>query len=438
MSGSAPTKYDNMVKLHLDATDHAHNTAYFLPWHRGYIREFERALQAIDPSICLPYWNWSVDSQAPENSPIFSNGYYGSHGDCVSDGAFGTWRPYYPRPHCLARKWKYGDNLGAFHSFEGINKIVTGSDSYDRFRSRCEMVAHPAPHVNIGGDMSEMYSPNDPLFWAHHGYVDYVWTQYQKRKGYDFSGPNGRGGSANKGDDLLGLPYKVEAVLDSHKLCYDYVDLNDNDLGGTALPPPTVAKPDAGKKPDKVLVIKVPDNEDERYSSRDRSNLNIIRYPDDADEEWCKRNKYDVKTIREYEGEYKQMYKKVNEIKGYVSPCSLWKRPTLCAPLIEKKKELYVDVKDYGRITVDYSTDVDPLQAYSNIKKRAEYCTPDVEYPEDKYRKDVENVVGKSAFGGAGTLKKVKSEDDVSGVSHQNQLAGLCVAATLAVAFNAL
>src|SRR6266850_5846867 len=41
----------------------AHGAAGFLPWHRAYILDLERELQAIDPSVALPYWRF--DQPAP-------------------------------------------------------------------------------------------------------------------------------------------------------------------------------------------------------------------------------------------------------------------------------------------------------------------------------------------------------------------------------------
>ena len=41
----------------------AHGAPGFLPWHRAYILDLERELQAIDPSVALPYWRF--DRPAP-------------------------------------------------------------------------------------------------------------------------------------------------------------------------------------------------------------------------------------------------------------------------------------------------------------------------------------------------------------------------------------
>src|SRR6266550_1372466 len=45
----------------------AHGAPGFLPWHRAYLLDLERELQAIDPSVSLPYWRF--DQPAPN---IFS------------------------------------------------------------------------------------------------------------------------------------------------------------------------------------------------------------------------------------------------------------------------------------------------------------------------------------------------------------------------------
>src|SRR5476649_371483 len=44
-----------------------HGNWYFLPWHRAYIRSFERICQQLSrkPDFALPYWNWTADRQFP-------------------------------------------------------------------------------------------------------------------------------------------------------------------------------------------------------------------------------------------------------------------------------------------------------------------------------------------------------------------------------------
>jgi tyrosinase len=88
--------YDWFVDTHLKVGKKAHNVAAFLPWHRAFTVKYERALQKIDPEIILPYWDWSIDAQAPELSVILSEKYMGGNGEsdthCVRD--------------CLAKDWE--------------------------------------------------------------------------------------------------------------------------------------------------------------------------------------------------------------------------------------------------------------------------------------------------------------------------------------------
>src|SRR2546425_12117909 len=60
-------KYDQYVQMHMNAMMAAHRGPAFLPWHRYYINQLELDLQAIDSSVTLPYWDWSVD-QSPLSS----------------------------------------------------------------------------------------------------------------------------------------------------------------------------------------------------------------------------------------------------------------------------------------------------------------------------------------------------------------------------------
>src|SRR4029077_2907282 len=60
-----------------DADDQVHGSWWFLPWHRAYLAVTEWKLQAIsgDPTLALPYWNWSSDRTIPsafsrQSSPL--------------------------------------------------------------------------------------------------------------------------------------------------------------------------------------------------------------------------------------------------------------------------------------------------------------------------------------------------------------------------------
>ncbi|MEA2298948.1 MAG: tyrosinase, partial [Solirubrobacteraceae bacterium] len=53
-----------------------HHNDLFLPWHRGYLYHFELALQDIDPTMTMPWWNWLDEAGIPP-----------AYGDAQVDGA---------------------------------------------------------------------------------------------------------------------------------------------------------------------------------------------------------------------------------------------------------------------------------------------------------------------------------------------------------------
>src|SRR5680860_1625945 len=61
----ASGKYDQYVTDHVNAMPWAHRGPAFFAWHREYVRRFEADLRAIDSTVSLPYWDWSID-----NSPV--------------------------------------------------------------------------------------------------------------------------------------------------------------------------------------------------------------------------------------------------------------------------------------------------------------------------------------------------------------------------------
>src|SRR5690242_11992022 len=82
-------RYDDYVYIHQqsmaghpssDPGPHpAHRGPAFFPWHREFLRQFENDLRAVsgDPSICLPYWDWSADQQPADAGYPFFNDFLG-------------------------------------------------------------------------------------------------------------------------------------------------------------------------------------------------------------------------------------------------------------------------------------------------------------------------------------------------------------------------
>lgn len=128
----------------------------------------------------LVYWDWTLDSEALEKSPVFDpdtgfggdgelNGAItvGRSGRCVVDGPFaGVTADYYDvkySPHCLSRGFRDLDgNLGHIDghdiSPESIEEVLNLGD-YESFVALVESRVHDAIPFGIGGDFETFTAP---------------------------------------------------------------------------------------------------------------------------------------------------------------------------------------------------------------------------------------------------------------------------------------
>ena len=73
----------------------------------------------------------------------------------------------------------------------------------------------------------QMTSPNDPVFWLAHAYLDRLWAEWEAIHGYDY--PERGPYPGHRLYDRL-VPFNITPadVLDHHELGYYY----DTELGG--------------------------------------------------------------------------------------------------------------------------------------------------------------------------------------------------------------
>jgi tyrosinase len=237
---TGPTnRYNEYVAWHYDSGNKdtppgdpsrtiAHSGPAFLPWHREFIRKFELDLQGKQTGITLPYWNWAQDSGLPDpkNTPIWQN-FLGGNGDSndnwiVKSGPFavGNWiiADENGQPSSTGNNPR-GGLQRAFGQVPGIDTLPTLNDvnnalgefpfdawpwnplssNHDKrtsFRNKLEgleeqnnpVELHNRLHVWVGGSMEPFTSPNDPVFFLHHCYVDRIWDRWQILNGlrYDY------------------------------------------------------------------------------------------------------------------------------------------------------------------------------------------------------------------------------------------------------------
>jgi tyrosinase len=246
----------------------AHRGPVFLPWHRYFLLKLEQALQLYDFGITIPYWDWTVDSELadPKAAPIWSEDFMGGDGNSqgiVETGAFayqnGNWPLHLSNtgPELRRGLGRIDDKLP---SKEDVNVIMLES-LYDifpynsepftgGFRNKLEgwvppegdskppklprftkqgRQLHNRVHRWVGGTMVEMVSPNDPVFFLHHAFIDKLWADWQAemRKEDPENSPHyypisGGPPGHNLRDPMFPWQDSPESVLNVEDLGYSY------------------------------------------------------------------------------------------------------------------------------------------------------------------------------------------------------------------------
>ena len=224
-NGAQGNKYDEFVLWHHAAANKdtpenqvtppkvptravAHTGPSFFPWHRYFIRRFELELQKVvnGTGITLPYWNWTEDSSSniPANMAVWNKDCMGGTGDdtdyfVVKTGPFQGW-PIVRTEVGPLQQWESPDNKltrnltgsgyplptsaevsNALKDITSYDTSPWNNDSEKSFRKALEEV-HGRIHLWVGGSMFPMTSPNDPVFFLHHCYVDRIWDRWQINK----------------------------------------------------------------------------------------------------------------------------------------------------------------------------------------------------------------------------------------------------------------
>ncbi len=254
--------YDYYVRLHYaayyDPEMPAHMASAFGPWHRQLLLMFERDLQRTDPSVTVPYWDWTVDN-SPE-SYIWRNDLMGGEGEpndrwIVHTGPFrqGEFALEFIDPVSLDQDgtiFSVQRHFGVYESagvpqttlptpadIEGALSIpvydvapwddfsdpsLSFRNNLEGFRktpdgSRAPSENHNRVHNWIGGPMSEGASPNDPVFWLHHSFIDMLWAEWQSRYDAPYQPVEGARQGQNLHDALYRMGGITPAMVLNHR-----------------------------------------------------------------------------------------------------------------------------------------------------------------------------------------------------------------------------
>jgi tyrosinase len=184
----ATSGYQTLRNMHVrSANAEEHGGPQFLPWHRSYLLDLERQLQAIDPSVSLHYWRF--DQPAPQ---VFSAAFMGK----TKYSATGASSPVTLAPGNPLNAWVTDSTPGIDRAsnFNTLTQSAPGSPGfglltqaqtlalgvdYPNFSSM-EGSPHGAAHVSFYGWIASIpTAPKDPLFFMLHSNVDRLWAMWQ-------------------------------------------------------------------------------------------------------------------------------------------------------------------------------------------------------------------------------------------------------------------
>lgn len=150
----------------------------------------EVALRLEDADVFIPYWDSTLDQGLPIpcDSIIWSNSFMGNGKGLVTSGPFANWKTTQPAPgqngNQLYRECGLDSGGGLFQPRD-LDYIMTQT----KFQDLCYCndptyeIAHGLVHVYVGGHMAYIpISPNDPIFWMHHAFIDKIWEDWRQAK----------------------------------------------------------------------------------------------------------------------------------------------------------------------------------------------------------------------------------------------------------------
>lgn len=193
------SRYDDFVQIHKNSmgrgtplVPNPHGSPLFYPWHRIFLRQFELAMQTAtrNPSITLPYWNWQLGGA---DNPFTSN-FMGGDGDQAQEGhvTVGAFAVQNGRFDVTVRDTETGSsglrrNLGGAGTLPTVDAVIATLkntlywEQSGGWESSSENNLHNPVHTWIGGDMATASSPNDPMFFLHHCYLDLLWERWRQQ-----------------------------------------------------------------------------------------------------------------------------------------------------------------------------------------------------------------------------------------------------------------
>ncbi|XP_029952601.1 uncharacterized protein LOC115392201 [Salarias fasciatus] len=167
--------------LRAEFSPQAGHHAFFLPWHRYFLRLVEHELQSVSSCrMAVPYFEWTVDSGSMQSSAAWQAGLFGGDGEpetgCVPHHPFQGSTPHFYWKPCLRRSFNSSVWLpDAVTLHKTINQadFQVFSQSLQTFSGLFRLW--------VGGHMASPLAAYDPLYLSHIAFMDKLWEQWQEK-----------------------------------------------------------------------------------------------------------------------------------------------------------------------------------------------------------------------------------------------------------------
>jgi tyrosinase len=200
-----------------------HGTRLFLPWHRAYLYFFELALRDQVPAAAVVWWDWtSVASRTSGILPAYSTPRVGRKPNPLFSAAVPPAARIDGQPRRTTRAPAPPAELPTPADIQALLQLPDFLD----FQAQLENV-HGAIHVWVGGTMGQVpWAAYDPIFWAHHTFIDRLWRLWQLHH------PNPAFPPGLLNQALPPFNVTVADMLDIKQLGYDYASSSTHAVVG--------------------------------------------------------------------------------------------------------------------------------------------------------------------------------------------------------------
>jgi hypothetical protein len=226
--GKKYSVFAEFAAIHGAHTFQAHRGAYFLPWHRQMLYEFEAELNKVaspGPKISIPYWDFTAYNTNFTRDPMWQRMGGADMNRPIPNAPFKDWSSRVRRQHKVRRGFTAGiETLDTFVSSSNMGTLIhQTSQSFAAFSAYLEGV-HNSPHVAINGDMGDITTAaNDPIFYSHHAYIDMIWRRWQEAgAGNKFGGVARNGAPASLDTQMNPFGRTVRHILMEISSCVRY------------------------------------------------------------------------------------------------------------------------------------------------------------------------------------------------------------------------